>query len=182
VLAGTLHRQGLRPRSSVGWLDEPGEDAVLVRLSRSVGLPPPLPDVLGLAIRMTSPDGAACDLLLSSAGRAPGARHLLRPATNPRRTSYTSLVPFTTPVGGLLVGAFPAESGFSLEVATYRGSWRRFAHLAVPELASENPEHPDVDFDPVLHPVPGLRQPEWLARLRAPAYAASRRARHREAG
>ncbi|HST86611.1 MAG TPA: hypothetical protein VLL08_33040 [Kineosporiaceae bacterium] len=179
VLAGTLHREGLDRPSSVPWLDEPGEDAVLVRFSRGAGLPPPLPDLLGLAIRLTSPAGAACDLLLTSAGRAPGVRHLLRPATHPQRASYTSLVPFNTPSGGLLVGAFPEATGFSLEVAGYRDSWRRFAHLALPEPGSENAEHPDVDFDPVLHPVPGLAQPEWLARLRAPAYGASRRARHR---
>ena len=81
----------------------------------------------------------------------------------------------------MLVGAFPGVLGFSLEVASYRGSWHRFAHLDLPEPGSENAVHQDVDFDPVLHPVPGLPQPEWLARLRAPAYSASRRARHRSA-
>jgi hypothetical protein len=179
VLAGTLHRHGLKEPASVPWLDEPGEDAVLVRFSRGAGLPPPLPDLLGLAIRLTAPTGAACDLLLTSAGRAPGARHLLRPAIDPQRASYTSLVPFNTPAGDLLVGAFPEAAGFSLAVAGYRDSWRRFADLALPEPGSENAEQPDVDFDPVLHPVPGLAQPGWLARLRAPAYGASRRARHR---
>jgi hypothetical protein len=88
-------------------------------------------------------------------------------------------VPFRTPAGHLLVGAFPAALGFSLEVASYRGGWHRFGYLNLPEWGSENLEHQDVDFDPVLNPVPGLAQPEWLARLRAPAYGASRRARQR---
>ncbi len=181
VYAGTVHRLGLPRLSGVRWIDEPGEDAVLARFSRGAGLPPPLPDLLGLAIRMVSPEGAVHDLLLTSAGRAPGARHVLRPAINPRRATYTSLVPFHTPSGPLLVGAFPGVLSFSLEVASYRGSWHRFAHLDLPEPGSENAVHQDVDFDPVLHPVPGLPQPEWLARLRAPAYSASRRARHRSA-
>lgn len=82
VLHGRLLRDGLGlragsgsrdgSRSGVQWIDSAGDDPVLVRLSRSAGLPSWLPDVMGLAVR----DGST-DLLLSSAGRAPLARHLL---------------------------------------------------------------------------------------------------------
>jgi hypothetical protein len=59
--------------------------------------------------------------------------------------------------------------------------WRRFARLAV-TAPGEVPDHrEELDLDPVLHPVPGLRMPGWLADLRGPAYAASRRARGRTA-
>ena len=56
VVRGDLRRSGAttsaRPtRSGVPWLDEPGNDEVLVRQSRSVGLPEGLPDVHGLALR-----------------------------------------------------------------------------------------------------------------------------------
>jgi hypothetical protein len=181
VHAGVVHRYGLAPATGVAWLDQPGTDDVLVRFSRGAGLRPGLPDLLGLAIRLVPPEGAVSDLLLTSAGRAPGTRHLLRPMIDARSASYTSLVPFHTPSGRLMVGAFAGASGFSLEVATGRGPWRRFGELTLPEPAAASSRQPDVDFDPVLNPVPGLAQPGWLIRLRAPAYAASRRARHQSA-
>jgi hypothetical protein len=175
VHAGIVHREGLPRSTGVRWLDEPGEDAVLVRFSRGAGLPPPLPDLLGLAIRLTSAPGVVSDLLLSTAGRAPGGRHVLRPAMRAAQATYTSIVPFHTPSGRLMVGAFPRDPGFSLEIASPTGRWHPFAQLELPETTAD--AQPDVDFDPVLNPVPGLTQPEWLARLRAPAYGASRRAR-----
>src|SRR3954451_10255298 len=57
VSRGTLHRYGLTPSVGVKWLDEPGQDKVLVRFSRALGLPGPLPDVLGLAVRIPQPAG-----------------------------------------------------------------------------------------------------------------------------
>src|SRR6476661_10111092 len=68
VLTGVLRRHGGAEPSGVPWLDETGEDAVLVRLSRAVGLPAPLPDIFGLALRMSTADGRPADLLLATTG------------------------------------------------------------------------------------------------------------------
>jgi hypothetical protein len=177
----TVHRHGLTRATGVPWLDEPGVDEALVRFSRAVGLPPPLPDVHGLGIRILGADGPA-DLLLSTAMRGRLARHVLRPAREPRSAAYTCIVPFGTPSGPLMVGARPEGEAFSLEVAGRGEPWRRFARLVV-AAPEQVPEHPDeLDLDPVLNPVPGLRMPGWLADLRRPAYAASRQARGRGTG
>jgi hypothetical protein len=188
VRAATVRRDGLAPPTGVPWLDEPGTDRVLVRLSRGAGLPPPVPDLLGLALRIGWDDGRFSDLLLTTAGRVPVSRHVLRPARDPYRAGYTSIVPFRTRTGPLMVGAFADDAvspaGFVLSVASVGGNWRRFGHLdLVNGDAEQRPDgsgvpQPDLDFDPVLHPVPQLELPDWLARLRAPAYRASRRARH----
>ena len=70
VLDAVLERHGATPPFGVPWLDEVATDRVVVRLSRGAGLPAPLPDVLGLAIRLGG-DAAPVDLLLSSTGRGP---------------------------------------------------------------------------------------------------------------
>lgn len=172
---GTLTRHGLRPPTGVPWLDEPGRDGVLVRFSRGAGLPRRLPDLLGLAVRIPSAGaGGPADLLLSGAGRAPGLRHVLRLQRDPRRGTYTSVVPFRTPSGLLMVGAFPSAGGFALQVAPPAGTWRTFGRLDVGEAPDEDSGLP---FDPMLRPIPGLRMPETLTRLREPAYRASRRTR-----
>jgi hypothetical protein len=200
VRPATVRREGLEPATGVPWLDQAGTDHVLVRLSRGAGLAPPKPDLLGLALRVSLADDQVSDLLLTTTGRAPVSRHVLRPARDPYRADYTSIVPFRTPTGRLMVGAFAdisgvvtggadAGGGFVLMVASVRGPWRRFGYLElaagdveqragdVEPRAGDAEEQPDVDFDPVLHPVPQLDLPGWLAHLRAPAYRASRRAR-----
>ena len=178
VLAATMHRWGLRPGSGVSWIDSAGDLPVLVRFSRSVGLPPPLPDVFGLSLRFAAPDGAPADLLLSSGGRGRLGRHVLAPGRDPRRAAYSTLVPYRGPRGSVLLGARPSPSGTALLVSLGRGPWREFGRLELPDAATAAPDQ-DVDFDAVLHPLPGLQMPRWLARLRAPAYAASRSGRSR---
>src|SRR5687768_8860748 len=68
VLPGTLRRSGAPTTWGTPWLDATGEHEATVRLSRSAGLPPPLPDILGLAIRVRV-DNRDADLLLSTTGR-----------------------------------------------------------------------------------------------------------------
>jgi hypothetical protein len=177
VVRGTVVRRGLRPGAGVPWLDEPGEDRVLLRFSRATGVPAPLPDVLGLAIRVTGPDGRPQDLLLSTTGRRPVLRHVLVPhpanGNGPWPGGYTSIVPFRTASGLLMIGAFRDDGGYSLEAATPGGPWRPFGRL-VPDEDPGTAADRDTPFDPVRHPFPGLRMPEPLARLRAAAYEASR--------
>ncbi|NDU72024.1 DUF1990 family protein, partial [Actinomadura sp. DSM 109109] len=76
----------------VPFLDDRTELRGEVRLSRAVGLPPGLPDVLGLALRWRQPQHvgqpptgdaevpSSPELLLATTGRTRLGRHLLRPA------------------------------------------------------------------------------------------------------
>ncbi|GAA0250995.1 hypothetical protein [Cryptosporangium japonicum] len=183
VVRAVVHRDGLAEPVGVPWIDRPGHDDAVVRLSRATGLPRPFPDVLGLAVRV-DPDGDPADLLLSTTGRAPLARHVLRPRYDARAATYTSVLPYRAPAGPVLLGAFPAAAragrpAFHLAVAAPTGPWRRFARL---ELAGTGCGDADLAFDPVLRPLPGLTLPEPLATLRAASYRASREGRVRASG
>ncbi len=183
VAGGTLVRYGLPVPTGSAWLDEQGTDEVLVRRSRSAGLPGPLPDVHGLAVRVPVGGSRSGDLLLATTGTPPVLRHLLRPTTSDRRP-MTTLLPYRTPTGPVVVGAFPlpGSAAYELRVAGLTGPWRRFATLDVrDDEHAEAADGPDTDvrFDPVLHPLPGLVVYDWVARLREPSYARSREGRRR---
>ncbi|WP_019816327.1 hypothetical protein [Saccharomonospora saliphila] len=178
---GTVYDAVLRRRGSpepwgAQWLDVPGEDHGLVRLSRSVGLPRPLPDVLGLAFTFSGPAGDRHDVLLATTGLRPGARFALLPRRDPFAVPYGSLLPYRAPRGLVLLAAVPvAGAGFRLFTAAPVGRWREFATLELAGRTGPAPDQP-IRFDPVLHLPPGLSWPPVLARLREPAYAAARRA------
>lgn len=176
LVSGSAIRKGLDAPVGVAWIDQPGTDTVTVRLSRSVGLPPPLPDVHGLALRIPLADGHA-DLLLATTGQGRIGRFVLRPSIERSARAYTTLLPYRTPSGPLLVAAFPADSdgvAFDLACASLQGSWRPFAHL---EVGADRYEDPTISFDPVLNTLPGLDPYDWVASLRAGSYVAARRAR-----
>ncbi|WP_432523796.1 hypothetical protein [Kineococcus sp. SYSU DK006] len=175
VVPATVVRHGLSPRTGVGWVDEPGEDRALVRLSRGAGLPPPLPDVLGLALRVTSPAGEPWDLLLASTGEGVLGRRLPQPRRWPG-AFCSSVAAFTTPGGPLLVGAKERGGRWLLAVARPRGTWRPFAELVLhadPRTADDEP----LTFEPVRHAVPGLGFSRRWRRVREPGYAGSREGR-----
>lgn len=177
VVEGTLVRSGLRRATGVPWIDEPGVDEVLVRFSRGGGLPEPLPDVHGIALRTTSPDGDPWDLLLATT--------LGRRVPWPRRRAegvlHSSIAAFAAPCGPLLVGARSHEGGYLLAVAAPRGPWRVFAALHLDRDPARAPDR-TLPFEPVLHAVPGLAIPPWWQRVREPGYAGSREGRRRSAG
>lgn len=176
VVRGRLERTGTGRTWGVPWLDDPGSDTCLVRLSRSLGLPEGWPDVLGLTVRLDRPDGPH-DLLLASTGWAPGARHVLVPRTDALSTRYGSLFTYATPAGPAVLGAAPeSPESFALHVAPPLGSWERFGTLQLEPAADDAPDR-DVAFDPVTHPLPGMALSPLLQRLREPAYAAARRVR-----
>jgi hypothetical protein len=187
LLPGTLDRFGAVPMTGVAWLDEPGSDEVVVRMSRALGLPRGWPDILGLALRVPTTDGGYGDLLFATTGTGRGSRFLLRPTvTEPEDTAYTTLLPYRTPAGPLLFAAFPAagsgEPRVELRCSGLTGTWRPFGILRLGAKPTGDEAEPLVSFDPVLNTVPGLQPYEWHRRLRKYAYAAARRARGQSQG
>ena len=172
VLAGRLVRHGSVAGSGVAWLDEPGEDDVVVRLSRAIGLPRGLPDIHGLAIRVLTPAHAG-DLLLATTGWGRLGRFVLVPSRDVGSRPLTTLVPYRTVVGAVVLGARATGAGtYELSWAPYAGDWQAFATL---HLGTERDTA--VEFDPVRHQVPGLEQYSVVTRLREPAYLGARRSR-----
>ncbi|WP_432498979.1 hypothetical protein [Kineococcus auxinigenes] len=178
VVAAEVVRHGLAEPVGVPWVDEAGVDRAVVRFSRAAGLPRPLPDVLGLALRVNGPDGEPRDLLLSTTFDTGAGRRLLRPALDHRSGTYGSVAAFRAPTGPLLAGARWREGRFLLAVAAPRGPWRPFAELLLHEDPATAPDRV-LTFDPGRHPVPGLEMPRRWLRLREPAYAGSRAGRSR---
>lgn len=125
-------------------LDQPGRHDVVVRVSRGVGLPEPLPDVVGLALRFDGQgtDGGPLDLLVNSSGGPPGLRHLFLP--EPLGRTYSSVLPYRTGSGRqLLLGARRDAAGTDWELlaATLAGGWSRWGRLVLgaplPDAQSE---------------------------------------------
>jgi len=175
VVRGRLFRRGAQPATGVAWLDEPGQDDVLVRRSRAIGLPGAAPDVHGLAIRVPRPDGGYGDLLLATTGWGRVSRFVLTPTRSPEGRPMTTLLPYETVQGAVLIGARAtgAES-FELAVAPYDGEWSVFADLRLSSLPGEDR---DISFDAVANQLPGLAQYDVVERLREPAYQTARATR-----
>lgn len=175
VTQGRLFRRGAQPATGVAWLDEPGTDDVLVRRSRAVGLPGSVPDIHGLAVRVPRPDGGYGDLLLATTGWGRVTRFVLSASRSPRHRPMTTLLPYRTGRGPLLLGARAiGEDCFELAVATPEGEWTRFADLRLSALPAADQ---DVSFDPVAHRIPGLEQYDAVERLREPSYQTARASR-----
>ena len=178
IRRGVLHRRGCSWTTGVSWLDDAGSDEVLLRFSRSVGLPKPFPDVLGLAIRIPLDTGGNGDLLLATTGSGRFGRFVLRPARR-RGAVYSCLIPYQAARGPVLLAALPLDddgSQFDVVCASLTGAWSSFGRLEVLSGSNLGRDAP-VSFDPVLNIVPGLASYTWAAQLRRFAYADSRRAR-----
>jgi hypothetical protein len=176
VSAGVLHRFG-GGSSGVAWLDRPGEDEVLVRQSRSVGLPRWAPDIFGLAVRVPTGAGSSGDLLFSNTGLGPISRFLLVPSRSLTARAMGTLLPYRTTRGPVLLSAVHQDpTTVALSWARGTGPWSRFATLTLTDPPSREDDAP-VSFDPVRNTVPGLDTYEWVRRLREPSYAAARRSR-----
>jgi hypothetical protein len=167
--------------AGIEWIDEPppaGLETVTVRLSRGIGLPAPLPDVLGLALRAHSDKGLV-DINLSSTGRGPVGRYLLAPHAFPERAWYGSLMPYRGSDGPVLIAARPrmavsadtGELAFDVYFAGLRSKWRRFAQL---RLTTTHEDSDALRFDPLRAPH-GATTYQWARLLREPSYLRARR-------
>jgi hypothetical protein len=177
VVQGTLHRVGTQGLTGAGWLDDAGEDLVLVRQSRAIGLPPSVPDIHGLAIRVPTEGGRHGDLLFASTGLGRISRFTLTAARSPYRRPMTTLLPYRTPVGAVLLAAvFRDATKVELAWATRSGGWHPCADLALHTDPSDHADLP-VSFDPVRNTLPGLEPYDWVRQLREPSYATARQSR-----
>lgn len=179
VVDARIVRTGLSHPVGVPWLDEAGVADVVVRFSRGVGLPPRLPDLLGMAIRV-DPGGRFADLLFSTTGRGRWSRFVLTLRRSYAPAFYGTLMPYRTPSGPVMLGASARAHAdrvsVELLVARPRGPWRSFGSFTVPPSPADCQDRP-VTFDPVAHCLPGLEPYESVRKLREGAYAAARRAR-----
>lgn len=177
VVAGTLHRFGAEDRTGAAWLDQAGDDRVLVRQSRAVGLPAPAPDIFGLAIRVPIEGGRHGDLLFASTGLGRLTRYALTPARSPYGRPMTTLLPYRTPAGAVLLSAvFHDETKLALAWAIRSGAWHPFAELSLDKDPVDEADMP-LSFEPVRNALPGLEAYDWVRRLREPAYTTARGSR-----
>jgi hypothetical protein len=94
-------------------LREPGEHRALVRFSRSLGLPRPLPDLLGMSIRMPDVHGPGRhqDFMLVTSADLPVVHHGFLPAADVWQRPYSSSLPYRSGGERFIVGALPDPDG-----------------------------------------------------------------------
>ena len=157
----------------------------VARLSRGIGLPSALPDLLGLAVRLldAGSPGRHQDLLLVSSAAPFPLRHLLVPARSYSSPTYSSLTRFRTPDGTkVTLEGRPLDGSrqFGLGLATGIRP-----PVEVGSVVLDEPLPPEegqaLTFDiwrncALLEPI------GWLNRIRRPAYPASQDARPDAAG
>lgn len=178
-------------------LSRPGRHPALVRFSRAIGLPRPLPDLLGMAVRL--PDcygpGRHQDVLLTSSIDRPVLHHLFLPAGDVQQRPYSSSLPYRGGGRRFLIGALPDPSSprpdgddeldrlaraaatgalrFTLAIAPLGGRFRAVGTLHVGERLG--PEAERLRFNP-WNTGGGLEPVGWINRLRRGAYPASQAA------
>jgi len=150
-----------------------GEYAGRVRLSHGIGLPEPWPDLRGLALRLQVPD--TFDVLFTTVGRLGPMSRMVLPARSWISRRYGTVMPYVWPGGRVTFELVPERAEpLTLRLVEHR-RWRRHTvgRLTVGEVGEDGP----ITYDPVLHHHPELRLIRPFSRLRATAYAGSRRGR-----
>jgi hypothetical protein len=161
--------------AGVPLLDEAGHHDVVVRFSQAAGLPRWLPDVQGLALRVPLSTGRHADLLLASTGLGRLTRFALTPTRSRQGRPLTTLLPYRTATGPVVIAAQPSGPlGYDLLWARPSGAWHVWGRLTV---AGQRGPDPVTSFDAVENEAPGLRNYDWVRRLREPAYREARRSR-----
>jgi hypothetical protein len=189
-----FHPVGVLAEGSLQRLARPGEGLpmqsgeIVGRVSKGVGLPGGLPDIAGLAWRM-SPQW---DVLLASTA---GPRLALAPVTKWSGAALSSLMPLqfeggvwwlrarlVTPIvqPGLALDTVrdhirSTGVDFDVEQAAGTGGFLPLARLT---LRTVIPERGEFAFDPTIHSDPAVRLlPRWLTDFRRAAYRRSREGR-----
>lgn len=187
---------GCAPAAST-LLATPAEHHAIVRFSRSIGVPRPLPDLLGMSIRVVDAygPGGHQDFLLVTSGARPLLHHVLLPARDVQQRPYSSALPYRAGDRRFVVGALPdadsprpagddelhrlaraAATGrltFGLAVAPLPGRFERVATLHVQAPLSDTLEA--LRFNP-FHTGGGLQPTGLVNGMRRAAYPLSQRA------
>ncbi|MFE7845851.1 hypothetical protein ACFUTX_11745 [Microbacterium sp. NPDC057407] len=203
VLIGEVRRTRAAVPSGIAWIDGldtatadgagiphsdiPGDSlAVRARVSRSVGLPSWLPDVIGLALRVDI-GGTPADIELSSSGTGVPGRFLLAPRWSAAGGTFNTLLPYRGSRGPVLVSARSVEPDtlpanlaalrrelaarpwrVTLAFATPAGPWHPFADVIL--RAAPDQDDTDLRFDAVRRSLPGAGWYRWIRVLRQPSY------------
>lgn len=168
---GRLHVHGAGAGAAL--LRTPASYDVVVRLSRSLGLPRPLPDVLGIAVRVLDcyGEGRHQDLLLDT-GAAPRVLRRLPLPRRSRSAMHSSLLAYDAAGERLLLGAREVgRDRWELCLARRHEDWQTWGSLSLgPALRA--PLGRRLRFDPWTTG-DDLRPAGVLNELRRGAYAAS---------
>ena len=178
-------------------LSTPGEHDALVRFSRSLGVPRPIPDLLGMSLRFIDAYGPDRhqDLMLVTSIDRPVLHHIFVPATDVQQRVYSSSLPYRAGDETFVVGATPDEDSprpagedeldrlaraaatgrlsFGLAIATTGGRFRRVATIRVGERLPASFDA--LAFNP-FNCGGGLEPVGAINRLRDYAYPLSQRA------
>lgn len=183
VLSGAIRWIPDATPAGIAWIDDPAEPRpVLARVSRSVGLAAPLPDILGLALRVDD-----ADIEFASAGWGVPGRFALLPRRRAELARFGILLPYRGARGPVLLGARtvsgrpPATDPraltgpdvgavWTLELshATPWGPWHPFALVEL--RLDPDPDDRGLRFDAVRRPLPGARAYAWVRAARQPSY------------
>ena len=171
----TIDGAGAAP-AGVDFLQTPAEHPAMVRVSRSIGLPRPLPDLLGLSVRVPDAHGPDRhqDFLLITSADLPVLHHVFLPATEVDQRPYSSSLPFRAADGLYLIGAVPrTEGGFDFSVASLGGRFKTVGRL---EVGGRLPDELDATrFNP-WNTGGGVQPAGSLNRMRDRSYRASQSA------
>jgi hypothetical protein len=199
-----FHPVGVLASGSLERLEPPGQGLpisscdVVARVSKGVGIPGALPDIIGLAWKMppTVFPPSGWDVLLASAGAGRLTRFALHPVTS-WSSSLSSLMPLryeqgywwiraqlTTEIGepGVSLDSIRKridQGGieFNIEQASGTGRFEPLAVLTLSRLLPDDESH-DVVFDPTIHAPPDVTlAPGWLTAVRRRSYDRSREGR-----
>ncbi|NYE39103.1 phosphodiesterase [Streptomyces fulvorobeus] len=168
------------------------------RWSRAAGLPRPLPDGTGLALRVEDigGPGRCLELLLTSSGRGRWTRHIPLPRTSATVGPYSTLVSYVVgghrgvlavfPVPGTArIPAYPAAVGASVSRGPVEfvlcigaaAAWLPLGRLILQGPSPYPNGKGEMAFDPYHSSLPGFRPVDFLRSLRVAAYAGSREGR-----
>ncbi|MDQ4129825.1 MAG: hypothetical protein M3133_02350 [Actinomycetota bacterium] len=197
----TLHIEEPVPDAAgVPLLHEPGEHTALVRFSRSAGFPEPLPDLLGLSVRLVGVHGKDRhqDFMLITSAAGPGHFLLLPGLRGFFAQPYSSVLPYRVGRSLRLVGALPESHvphsrsvgavpalveaagrpegvAFRMALAAPARPWRSFGLLQTHARISDE-EAEEIRFNP-WNTGGGIRPAGPLMGLRKAAYEGSQQGR-----